>query len=99
MRLKSKTYFVYILTNKNNTVLYLGITNDLVKRTYQHKSKLVSGFSQKYNLTKLVYFEIYQDPLTAIKREKTLKNLVRRKKEALINTINPSWKDLYAEIV
>jgi len=99
MRLKSKTYFVYILTNKNNTVLYIGITNDLVKRTYQHKSKLVSGFSQKYNLTKLVYFEIYQDPLTAIKREKTLKNLVRRKKEALINTINPSWKDLYAEIV
>ena len=99
MRLKSKTYFVYILTNKNNTVLYIGITNDLVKRTYQHKSKLVSGFSQKYNLTKLVYFEIYQDPLTAIKREKTLKNLVRRKKEALLNTINPSWKDLYAEIV
>jgi putative endonuclease len=94
-----KQYFVYILANIRNTVLYVGITNDLVRRVYEHKNKLVKGFSQKYNLTKLVYFEILEDPKTAITREKTIKNLLRVKKEKLINSTNPHWKDLYNKIL
>lgn len=94
-----KQYFVYILTNIRNTVLYIGITNDLVRRVYEHRNKLTKGFSQKYNLTKLVYYEILEDPKTAITREKTLKNLLRRKKYTLISASNPQWKDLYQEIL
>ena len=73
-----KNYFVYILINKFNTVLYIGVTNDFVRRTHEHRGKSISGFTRKYNLAKLVYYEIFDDPETAIKREKTLKNLVRR---------------------
>jgi len=94
-----KQYFVYILTNIRNTVLYIGITNDLVRRVYEHRNKLTKDFSQKYNLTKLVYYEILEDPKTAITREKTLKNLLRRKKYTLISASNPQWKDLYQEIL
>lgn len=94
-----KDYFVYILTNIKNTVLYVGITNDLIRRVYKHKNKLTRGFSEKYNLTKLVYYEIFNDPQNAIKREKTIKNLLRRKKGQLINSTNPAWKDLYEEIL
>ena len=94
-----KQYFIYILTNKTNTTVYIGITNNLVRRIYEHKNKFVDGFTKKYNLIKLVYFELFEDPESAIKREKTLKNLVRRKKDKLIESKNPGWRDLYNEIL
>ena len=91
----SKQYFVYIMANKHNTVLYTGITSDLKKRVYEHREKLVSGFTKKYNISKLVYYEIYQDPENAILREKQLKAGSRKKKIDLINTMNKRWLDLY----
>lgn len=94
-----KQYFVYILTNRNNKVLYIGITSNLVKRIYEHKNKLADGFTKKYNVDKLVYYEMYDDPENAIKREKTMKNLLRRKKLALIISKNPRFGDLYNEIL
>lgn len=89
-----KQYYVYILTNKNNNVLYTGITSNLIKRVYEHNNKLADGFTSKYNVNKLVYFEIFEDPENAIKREKTIKNLLRAKKIALIKTKNPEFKEL-----
>lgn len=97
--MSSKKYYVYILTNIRNTVLDIGVTSDLIKRVYQHKHKLIKGFSSKYNLTKLVYYEVFDDALNAIKREKQLKNLVRRKKDKLIDEFNPKWKDLYSGLL
>jgi putative endonuclease len=94
-----KQYFVYILTNKGNNVLYIGSTSDLVKRVYQHKNKLVEGFTEKYNIGKLVYYEIYSDPETMVNRERSMKNLVRRKKLDLINSMNSELRDLYEEIL
>jgi len=92
-------YYVYIITNKYNTVLYTGVTNDLIRRVYEHKNKLVEGFTAKYNLTKLVYYEIFNDVKEAINREKQIKGWKREKKENLIKGFNPDWKDLYEEIV
>jgi putative endonuclease len=92
-----KNYFVYILTNKYNKVLYIGVTNDLAKRVYQHKEKMVEGFTKKYNLNKLVYYEIYNEVKLAISREKQLKGITRQKKIDAINSLNRSWKDLYEE--
>ena len=93
--MKSELYFVYITTNDDrHTVLYIGITNDLLKRLWQHKHKVLPGFTKKYNADKLVYYEVYQDPREAIKREKQIKNLLRRKKIELIERSNPEWKDL-----
>jgi len=89
-----KHYFVYILTNKSNKVLYIGVTNNLERRMYEHKNKLVKGFTEKYNLTKLVYYEVTSDIISAIKREKQLKNWHRDWKIKLINDFNPEWKDL-----
>jgi len=89
-----KQYFVYILTNRFNTVLYVGFTNNLIKRTYEHKHKLVDGFTKKYNLTKLVYFELFTDVYEAIKREKQIKGWLRIKKINLIKSKNPKWEDL-----
>ena len=83
------------MANKHNTVLYTGITSDLKKRVYEHREKLVSGFTKKYNISKLVYYEIYQDPENAILREKQLKAGSRKKKIDLINTMNRKWLDLY----
>ena len=80
-------------------MLYTGVTDNLVKRVYQHKQKLVAGFTEKYNVNKLVYFEIFYDPVNAITREKTIKNLLRMKKFELINSKNPSFSDLYESIV
>ena len=92
-------FYVYILTNKNNTVLYTGITNNIVRRVYEHKEQIKEGcFSAEYNLLKLVYYEIYPDPNAAIAREKFLKKAFRRYKNSLINKFNPSWKDLYDDI-
>jgi putative endonuclease len=94
-----KSYFVYILTNRWNTVIYTGITSDLVKRILDHKSKTVLGFSRKYNLSKLVYYEIYASAIDAIAREKQIKAGSRKKKIALIEMMNPEWRDLYVEII
>jgi|SRR3989304_6516371 len=94
-----KNYYVYILTNKNNNVLYTGFTGGLIRRIYQHKHKVHFGFTNKYNINKLVYYEVFEDPNMAIKREKTIKNLLRRKKIELIRSFNPSFKDMCKEIL
>ena len=90
----SKTYYVYILTNKRHTVFYTGITNNLERRVWEHKQKIIQGFTKKYNIEKLVYFEVFEDVLEAIRREKQIKDWVRRRKIALIEKMNPEWKDL-----
>lgn len=90
---------VYILTNRYNGTLYIGVTNDLIKRIGQHRQGFAEGFSKKYGLKQLVYFEQYEDMATAILREKQLKAGSRAKKIALIDRINPDWRDLYPEIV
>jgi len=87
-------YCVYILTNKINTVFYIGVTGNLPKRIYEHKNKLIDGFTKKYNVTRLVYFEQTEDVNSALVREKQLKNWKRNWKIALINKTNPEWKDL-----
>ena len=88
-------YYVYILTNAYNTVLYTGITNDIERRCLEHKKKYVKGFTQKYNVDKLVYFETYNEVEEAIKREKQIKGYSRSKKVALIKGFNKNWKDLF----
>ncbi|OUS27515.1 GIY-YIG nuclease [Thalassotalea sp. 42_200_T64] len=90
---------MYIISNKHNTVLYIGVTSHLVQRIYQHKEKLIEGFSKQYNLFKLVYFELYDDMESAILREKKLKRWKRDWKNELISIVNPSWKDLYPDII
>lgn len=87
------------MTNKLNTVLYTGCTDDLIKRVWQHKNKLTDSFTSRYNINKLVYYEVCEDPLTMINREKTIKNLLRRKKLDLIKSFNPQLLDLYEKIV
>ena len=94
-----KNMYVYIITNKNNNVLYIGVTNNLVRRIYEHKNHLLDGFSAKYNVEKLVYYERYNDEITAIQREKNLKHYTKKWKIDLINKFNPEWKDLYSDIV
>jgi putative endonuclease len=86
------------MTNKRNTVLYTGITGDLIKRAYEHKQKIVEGFTKKYNLNKLAYYVVFNDPENAIAREKQIKAGSREKKLQLIGGMNPGWKDLYDEI-
>ena len=90
----NKNYYVYIMTNCKNTVLYIGVTNNLERRVYEHKNKLIEGFSKRYNLNKLVYFECSQDIVIAIEREKQLKGWLRSKKISLIESVNPNWNDL-----
>ena len=87
------------MTNKNNTVLYTGVTNDLKRRVYEHRNKLmIDGFTKRYNITKLVYYEVFGDPENAILREKQIKAGSRKKKLDLIDSINAIWKDLYDDI-
>jgi putative endonuclease len=88
-----KRYFVYIMTNKSRT-LYTGITSNLQKRIYQHKQKNIPGFTKRYNITKLVYYEEPNDVRSAIEREKQIKGWLRQKKIDLIESMNPEWKDL-----
>ena len=90
----TKNYYVYLLINWNNKVIYVGVTNDLNRRIYEHKNKLISGFTKKYNLNKLVYFEETCDINAAINREKEIKKWRREKKDILVNQINPNWQDL-----
>ncbi|OGO24437.1 MAG: hypothetical protein A2144_01520 [Chloroflexi bacterium RBG_16_50_9] len=90
----NKQYYIYIMTNKTNRVLYTGVTNDLKRRVYEHKNKLVEGFTKKYNIGKLVYHEVCEDIEGAILREKQIKGWLRVKKIALIESINPEWRDL-----
>ena len=86
------------MTNSRNTVLYVGVTNDLIRRVYEHKEKLADGFTRKYNIAKLVYYEVFEDIENAILREKQIKAGSRHKKVQLINSINREWHDLYDEL-
>ena len=91
-------YYVYILTNKSNDVLYIGVTNNLKRRVFEHKQQTIPGFTNKYNVEKLVYFEQTHDVYSAISREKQLKKWRREKKLKLIQLQNPAWRDLYEDI-
>ena len=91
------SYYVYILTNWKGNVMYIGVTNDLERRLYEHKHELVEGFTKRYHVHKLVYYEETSDVRAAIEREKQLKNWARAKKNALVETMNPMWKDLSEE--
>ena len=95
---ENKQYYVYIMTNKRNTALYTGVTNNLKKRVYGHKNKLVDGFTKRYNIVKLVYCEVFDSAETAIRREKQIKGGSRQKKVDLINSINKEWRDLFEEV-
>ena len=87
------------MTNKNDIVLYTGVTSDLIRRVYEHKEKMIDGFTKRYNVNKLVYYEEYNEILNAIEREKQIKAGSRKKKLELVNKMNPGWKDLYQEIL
>jgi putative endonuclease len=87
-------YYVYVLTNWNNRVIYIGVTNDLERRVFEHKNKLVKGFTEKYNVNKLVYFEETGDVDAALTREKEIKKWRREKKDALVTNSNPQWTEL-----
>ena len=95
----TKYYYVYILASKKNGTLYIGVTSDLAKRVWEHKNKLFAGFTKKYNVTKLVYYEQYNDPQNALRREKRLKKYNRKWKLALIEKHNPEWNDLYNALI
>lgn len=89
-----RSYFVYILTTKNNKMLYVGITNNLERRVNEHKQKVISGYTEKYNLNKLVYYQEFSNVLDAISAEKKIKGWLRVKKNNLITSFNPNWTDL-----
>jgi len=98
-KMDEKKYFVYIITNKRNGTLYIGVTNNLIRRIYEHKNKIIDGFSKKYGLDKLVYFEEFPSIEEAIKREKYLKGKKRQFKIDLIEKSNKKWEDLYYRII
>lgn len=95
--MKDHNYYVYILTNWNNEVMYVGMTNNLERRIFEHKNKLVEGFTKKYNVFKLVYYEHGNDVNAVIAREKEIKKWRREKKDNLVKKLNPEWKDLSLE--
>src|SRR4030042_3115363 len=95
-RISVKHYYVYIMTNKSKT-LYTGVTNELVRRVFEHKHKLVEGFTKRYNITRLIWYEEFNNATEAIECEKRIKGWVRKKKIALIESKNPNWKDLSVE--
>jgi putative endonuclease len=90
-----KQYYIYLMTNDNNTVIYTGVTSDLKRRVYEHKEKFVKGFTKRYNIDKLVYYEVCGDVIAAISREKQIKAGSRSKKISLIESMNKDWRDLY----
>ena len=92
-------FYVYLLASRKDGTLYLGVTSDLVRRIYQHREKELPGFTSRYDVGRLVWFEVYDDPATAIAREKEIKKWRRKWKIALIEKENPDWKDLYSEII
>src|SRR5271154_5739916 len=92
-------YYTYIVTNKNNRVLYIGVTGFLEGRMHEHREKLIEGFTKRYQVTKLIYYEDYPDPNSAIQREKQLKGWRREKKIALIEKMNPRWIDLFEQMI
>lgn len=92
------TYYIYMLTSRNNTALYTGVTNDLVRRLQEHREGKVPGYTQKYCCRKLVYYEEYSDINQAIAREKQIKGFRREKKNELINSKNPEWKELFIDV-
>jgi putative endonuclease len=94
----SKQFYVYMMTNKRNTVLYTGVTNDLQRRVFEHKNKLVEGFTKKYNIYKLIFYEVYNDVNNVIAREKQIKGGSRAKKIKLIEEMNSRWDDLFDAI-
>ena len=94
----SNRYYVYIMANKHNTVLYTGVTNDLRRRVWEHREKTGGGFTSKYNVNKLVYYEDTADVRAAIAREKQIKSGSRQKKIDLVNSLNPDWRDLYEDL-
>jgi len=95
----TKQYYVYILASKKDGMLYIGVTSNLVKRIYEHKNDLVEGFTKQYHIHNLVYYEVTEDVVSAITREKQLKKWNRAWKIALIEKLNPEWRDLYVDIV
>ena len=95
----NKQFYTYILASKRNGTLYIGVTSDLIKRIWQHRQKFVEGFCEKYSVSLLVHYEIFNDSRTAIQREKNLKKWVRQWKLELIEKNNPEWKDLYSELI
>ena len=97
-RMLTKQYYVYFLTNENNKVLYVGVTNDLKRRVYEHKNGLVEGFTRKYHVHKLVYYEVCEDIAGAILREKQIKSGSRKKKNGLVSVFNPDWEDLWDQL-
>ena len=96
--MENKIYYVYIITTQNNKVMYVGMTNNLKRRIYEHKNKLVDGFTKKYNINKLVYYESSSQIDTILNREKEIKKWRREKKNKLVETLNPEWKDLAVEL-
>ena len=94
----NRQYYVYIMTNRRNNVLYTGVTNDLVRRVWQHRNGQTDGFTARYRCSKLVLYEIFRDPYSAIAREKQIKAGRRRRKVELIEQMNPDWRDLYEEL-
>ena len=94
-----KTGYIYIMTNQKNGTLYVGVTSNLVKRVYEHRNTLEEGFTKKYGLKKLVYYEVFEDIVNAIEREKQLKAGNRKRKLNLIEANNPNWLDLYLQIL
>lgn len=97
--MSDRQYYIYIMTNVSNAVLYIGMTNDLVRRVYEHKEGLIDGFTKRYHCKKLVYFEVFATAYEAISREKQLKGGSRTKKLSLIETENVMWRDLYFELI
>jgi len=93
-----RQYYVYMMTNPRNTVIYTGVTNNLKRRLFEHREKLINGFTRRYRISKLVYYEVFEDAENAILREKQVKGGSRRKKVLLIDSMNPEWRDLYEEL-
>lgn len=96
--MRNKQYYVYILANSTNVALYVGVTSNLKRRIYEHKERFKEGFPEKYGINKLVYYEVSDDAYSAITREKQLKGGSRARKNRLVESMNPQWRDLYDEI-